>query len=63
MHLKDLIEVLQEIVWLMGFGVIVHEISRVEMKKLLSKKKKNLVFSWVYILLMVAQKPIIHSIF
>ena len=29
-HLKDLIELLQEVVWLMGVGITVREISRVE---------------------------------
>ena len=51
-------------VWLIGFGVTVREILRVEISKLLSSKKyPSSVFSRNYILLMVAQNPIIYSIF
>ena len=54
-HLKDLTEFFQKIVWEIGSGVT---------GKLLSQKKyRNLIFSRIDILLMVAQNPIIHSIF
>ena len=62
MHLKDLREFIQKIVWLIGFGVTVCDIEDKKMKKLLSQRKIPL-FSMVDILLMVAQNAVIHSIF
>ena len=58
MHLKDLI-------FLKWYGVTVLEILRVKISKnyRVSKKNPNRVYSRVDILLMVAQNPIIHSIF
>ena len=47
MHLKDLLEFFQKIVWLIGFGVTVREISRMEVKKTVEfakKKKKHTIF-------------------
>ena len=54
-------------VWLIGFGATLRDILRVKIsKKLLGqqkKKRRNPVFLRVLIVLMVAQNPIIHSIF
>ena len=61
MHLKDLIDVFQKIVWLIGFGVSLCETFWVEVsKKLLeaAKKHQNHLLSRDNILLMVAQNPI-----
>ena len=66
MRLKDLLEFFQKIVWLIGFGVTVREISRMEVKKTVEfakKTKKNTVFLRIDILLIVAQNPTIHRIF
>ena len=64
MQLKDL-EFFQKMVWLIGFGVTVREVSRVEIsKKLLSQQKNNETLSArVDILFMVAQNLKIHIIF
>ena len=53
LHLKDLIDFFQKILWLIGFGITVSEILRVEISK----------FSRFEILLIVLQNPIIHRIF
>ena len=52
-------------VWLIGFGVTVSEISSVEVSKncRVSKRYQNPVFSKVDILLMIAQNQMTHSIF
>ena len=64
MCLKDLLEFFQKIVWLIGFGVTVREISRMEVKKTVEfAKKKNTLFLRIDILLIVAQNPTIHRIF
>ena len=57
-HLKDLIEFLQKMVWLISFRFTIH-------KRLRSQQKvyQNPLFLRVDILLKVAQNPIIHSIF
>ena len=41
MHLKDLFELFQKIVWLIGFGVTVRELSRVEISKTAVSPKNN----------------------
>ena len=57
-HLKDLIEFLQKMVWLMSFRFTIHKILRSQ-----QKVYQNPLFLRVDILLKVAQNPIIHSIF
>ena len=61
MHLKELIEFFQKIVWLIGFGVTVREILRIENKKAAESRKKylNLVFLKVNVLLMVSHNLMI----
>ena len=57
-HLKDLIEFLQKMVWLISFRFTIHKILRSQ-----QKVYQNPLFLRVDILLKVAQNPIIHSIF
>ena len=65
-RLKDLIEFFPKMVWLIGFGVTVREIFRVEIsKKLLSQKKEisKPFLSRADVLLIVAENPVTLSIF
>ena len=58
-YLKDLIDFIQKLVWLISFGVTIREISRVEIyKKLLCQQKNILYFQGLATSLMVAQNQI-----
>ena len=49
-------------VWLIGFGVTVPEILRVEISQKMLSQQKITKFSQAGILLMIAQNPIIRSV-